>query len=286
MKHALLLSAALMLAAVPAACGQAGETAEAPNTVVKVAGSDGATTDPQGMSAADMPRFLLVDTETLKADVRFEEALFSFNPAIAADLIEDANGRIEAMQEDADTYKEADPEYFRPYGLKIDWRVTGAAGTLAGLEGFIFTFTGGAHGNYMTDARIYDTETGERMRVGDLFADRATAASALAPIVAEGIAEAKVQRSGSPESRETFLGEAKDALGNLDVLSGEISLVASTEAEKLGGIVLHFAPYEIGSYAEGAYHITLPQAGFHDLLKPEYADLFAGDPADIQRFGD
>jgi hypothetical protein len=286
MKHALLLSAALMLAAVPAACGQAGETAEAPNTVVQVAGSDGAATDPQDVSAADMPRFLLADTETLKADVRFEEALFSFNPAIAADLIEDANGRIEAMQEDADTYKEADPEYFRPYGLKIDWRVTGAAGTLAGLEGFIFTFTGGAHGNYMTDARIYDTETGERMRVGDLFADRATAASALAPIVAEGIAEAKVQRSGSPESRETFLGEAKDALGNLDVLSGEISLVASTEAEKLGGIVLHFAPYEIGSYAEGAYHITLPQAGFHDLLKPEYADLFAGDPADIQRFGD
>jgi ABC-type oligopeptide transport system substrate-binding subunit len=47
MKHALLLSAALMLAAVPAACGQAGETAEAPNTVVKVAGSDGAATDPQ-----------------------------------------------------------------------------------------------------------------------------------------------------------------------------------------------------------------------------------------------
>jgi hypothetical protein len=286
MKHALLLSAALMLAAVPAACGQAGETAEAPNTVVQVAGSDGAATDPQDVSAADMPRFLIVDTETLKADVRFEEALFSFNPAIAADLIEDANGRIEAMQEDADTYKEADPEYFRPYGLKIDWRVTGAAGTLAGLEGFIFTFTGGAHGNYMTDARIYDTETGERMRVGDLFADRATAASALAPIVAEGIAEAKVQRSGSPDSRETFLGEAKDALGNLDVLSGEISLIASTDAEKLGGIVLHFAPYEIGSYAEGAYHVTLPQAGFHDLLKPEYADLFAGDPADIQRFGD
>ena len=286
MKHALLLSAALMMAILPGACGQAGETAERPNTTVQVAGTDGASAGAEVAATSDMPRFLLVDNETLKADVRFEEAIFSLTPAIAADLINDANGRIEAMQEDADTYREADPEYFRPYGLKIDWRVTGMAGTLAGLEGFIFTFTGGAHGNYMTDARIYNTETGKRMRAADLFTDPAAASAALFPDVFDAIASAKVERSGSPESRDTFLGEAKDALEGTSLLTGEISLIASTDDGKLGGIVLHFAPYEIGSYAEGAYHITLPQADFHDRLKPEFADLFAGVPADIQRFGD
>ena len=286
MKHAFLLSAILMMAVTPAACGQAGETAETPDTVVQVAGSGGAATDPQDLDTADMPRFLLVDNETLKADVRFDEAIFALAPAIAADLIDDANSRIEVMQEDADTYKKADPEYFRPYGLKIDWRVSGAAGTLAGLEGFIFTFTGGAHGNYMTDARIYNSETGKRLHAADLFTDRAAATAALSPDVFDAIASAKVERSGSPESHDTFLGEVKDALGETDLLSGEVSLVASTEDGKLGGIVLHYAPYEIGSYAEGAYHITLPQAGFHDLLKPEYQTMFGGAPADIQRFGD
>jgi hypothetical protein len=58
------------------------------------------------------------------------------------------------------------------------------------------------------------------------------------------------------------------------------------EEGKLGGLVLHYAPYEIGSYAEGAYHITLPQSGFRDMLKPEYRPLFAGEPAEIHRNGD
>lgn len=286
MKHALFLSAALLTATVPGACGQAGDTAEMPGATVQLAGTDDAAADPQETSTADMPRFLLVDNDVLKADARFEEAIFAFDPAIAADLIEDANSRIEVMQQDAMAYKEADPEYFRPYGLKIDWRVTGAAGSLAGLEGFIFTFTGGAHGNYMTDARIYDTATGDRLQAGDLFTDKAAAASALAPDVFDSIATAKAARSGSPDNRATFRGEAEDALAGTGLFAGEVSLVASTEEGKLGGLVLHYAPYEIGSYAEGAYHITLPQADFHDLLKPEYADLFGGEPADIQRFGD
>ncbi len=286
MKHALFLSAAILMATLPGACGQAGDTAEMPGASVQLAGTDDAAGDPQVASTADMPRFLLVDNDALKADVRFEEAIFAFNPAIAADLLEDANNRIEAMQQDAEAYKEADPEYFRPYGLKIDWRVTGAAGSLAGLEGFIFTFTGGAHGNYMTDGRIYDTGTGKRLQAADLFTDTAVAASVLAPEVFDSIASAKAARSGSPESLQTFRGEAEDALAGTGLFAGAVSLVASTEEGKLGGLVLHYAPYEIGSYAEGAYHITLPQADFHDLLKPEYQSLFGGAPADIQRFGD
>ncbi len=286
MKQTLFLSAALLMAIVPVACGQAGDTAELPDTTVQLAGTDNGAADAQETGTADLPRFIIVDNDALKADARFEEAIFSFAPAIAADLIDDANSRIAVMQEDAAAYKQADPEYFRPYGLKIDWRVTGAVEPLVGLEGFIFTFTGGAHGNYMTDARIYNTATGDRLSAGDLFTDKAAAASALAPDVFDNIASAKAARSGSPTSRDTFRGEAKDALGGTNLLSGEVSLVASTEDGKLGGIVLHYAPYEIGSYAEGAYHVALPQAGFHDLLKPEYQSLFGGAPADIQRFGD
>jgi hypothetical protein len=41
---------------------------------------------------------------------------------------------------------------------------------------------------------------------------------------------------------------------------------------------VHFAPYEIGSYAEGAYKAVVPQSVFRDFLKPDYAALFAGGP--------
>ena len=304
MKNVLLLSAALMLASVPGACGQEGKSAAAvqpgpaapqagePDTPLPGAPGSGAQgTGTQGTGAqqadiADLPRSIVVDNDVLKADIRFDESVFSFAPAIARDVVEDAQIRVEAFQEDAAAYKQADPGYFRPYGLKIDWKVTGAAGPLAGLEGFIYTFSGGAHGNYRTDGRIYNTQTGKQMRIGELFTDPEAAATALAGTVYDAIATAKTARSGSKTGYEMFLGESKDALSVSDILAGDISLIASTEDGKLGGFVLHYAPYEIGPYAEGAYHITVPEADFRDFLKPEYRPLFAGEPAEIRRADD
>ena len=291
MKQTLLLSAVLLAATLPGACGQAEEAGSTPVVTVPATESSGKDTEVQSEESpedilAELPRSIVVDNDVLTADVSIDEAVFSFAPALAQDIVKDAESRVQVMQEDAETYKQVDPDYFRPYALKIDWRVTGASGTLAGLEGFIYTHTGGAHGNYMTDGRIYNTQTGEQIRVGDLFADKEAAARALAPEVYDLVARAKTDRSGSPNSYEMFLGESKDAMGVSDVLAGNISLIASSEAGKLGGLVLHYAPYEIGSYAEGAYHITLPQADFRDMLLPDYQPLFAGEPAEIQRLGE
>jgi hypothetical protein len=68
-----------------------------------------------------------------------------------------------------------------PMAMKIDWQVSPAPpGRSPGWKGFIYTHTGGAHGNYMTDGRIYNTQTGERMRIGDLFLRQAPAAAGCA----------------------------------------------------------------------------------------------------------
>ena len=290
MRNALILSAACLLAL--GACGKKAETPAGPvagaETPVVPAEAPAAQPesplpDPVETKVADLPRSITVDNDVLKADIRFDEAIFSFAPAIAMDVVEDARVRLDAMQEDAAAYKQADPTYFRPYGLKIDWRVTGAAGRLVGLEGFQYTFSGGAHGNYMTDGRIYDTLTGDQLKIGDLFTDPEPAATALAQTLYKAIAAAKVARNRNSAGYEMFLGESEDALSLSDILAGDISLIASTEEGKLGGFALHFAPYEVGSYAEGAYHITIPQSEFHQYLKTAYADLFAGEPVEIKR---
>ena len=299
MKKALILPAAVLMAslAMLSACerDEDAPAPESPAAETPASETDPADPavqpesllpDPHETDVADLPRTLTVDDDVLKADVRFDEAIFGFAPAIAMDVVEDARIRLDAMHEDAAAYKEADPEYFRPYGLKIDWMVTGASGHLAGLEGFLYTYTGGAHGNYMTDGRIYDTLTGDQLRFTDLLADPDAAAASLARPIYDGIATEKTVRNGDIGSYEQFLGEVEDALGAAELLTGEVSLVQSTEADKLGGFAVHFAPYEIGSYAEGAYHVTIPQAEFRDFLKPEYTDLFAGEPAEISRTGD
>lgn len=280
------LGSLLLVAACEEAGGQGGaETITEP--------LDAGTSDPlievQSVeSVDDLPREIIIDKPHLKAEIKFDEAIFSRAPAIAMDIVEDAQIRAEAMEIDALDYQAADPDYFRPYTLGIQWRVVADAGQLMSPEGFIYTHTGGAHGNYSTDARIYNGLTGERLSLGDLFIDPDAALASQMPEVWKAIAWEKVAKSHTSDAADfdLFLNEAEELVVPSMVTTAAVSLVPSDEAGKIGGYTVHFAPYEIGSFAEGAYHITLPQAVFHDDLKPEFASLFAGEPVEIARVDD
>ena len=50
---------------------------------------------------AAMPRTIVVDNDVLTADVSIDEAVFSFTPELAQDIVADAQARIDAMLEDA-----------------------------------------------------------------------------------------------------------------------------------------------------------------------------------------
>ena len=137
---------------------------------------------------------------------------------------------------------------------------------------------GGAHGNYGTDARIYSLQTGQQVSLRALLTDPAGAMAESLPFILSDIAQQRSEKVGGGASAETFRAETADALSADSILRGELGLVASTEVGTFGGFVVHFAPYEIGSYAEGAYAAVVPQSVFRDFLKPEYAALFAGGP--------
>ncbi|WP_081815056.1 DUF3298 and DUF4163 domain-containing protein [Hyphomonas pacifica] len=235
---------------------------------------------------ADLPREILVDDEYLKAEVTFDEGLFQKAPAIAMDVVDSAQIRIEAMLADAKAYKEADPDYFRPYVVRVQWNVVAEAGNVMSLEGFIYTFTGGAHGNYMTDARLYDSQTGQPMRLSNFFLQPQATIREHMNLVWQEIAEQKQRKAGGSGQLETFAAEAAELVNADSILAGEVNFVPSTVPGKFGGYVVHFAPYDIGAYAEGAYHITVPQSAFRDKLKPEYLNLFDGQPAPVERMGD
>lgn len=250
-------------------------------------GDASATVDVATISSLDeLPREIVVDEPYLKADVRFDEALFSKAPAIAMDIVDDAQIRIEAMSSDAQEYQKVDPDYFRPYGLRIDWNVIAESGNVMSLEGFVFTMTAGAHGNYFTDARLYDSVTGAPMRLSTFFGEPQAAVREHINRVWEGIAEQKVLKSGQAAGFRGYLAEAAELVSADMVLAGEVSFVPSTKPGKFGGYTLHFAPYDLGSYAEGSYHITVPQLAFRSRLKQEYLPLFGGEPVSVQRKDD
>jgi hypothetical protein len=237
-------------------------------------------------SVDELPREIIVDEAYLKAEATFDEAVFSKAPAIGMDLVEDAQIRIEAMSQDAQDYREADPNYFRAYGLRIKWGVVAEAGNIMSLEGFFYTFTGGAHGNYFTDARIYNSATGEPMRLSAFFQQPQAAVQAHMDAVWQGIARQKLRKGGRASDIEQFHSQARELVSADMVLAGEVNFVPSTVPGKFGGYVVHFAPYDIGSYAEGAYHVTVPQAAFRESLKQQYLALFDGEPVAVERLGD
>ena len=273
----------LALAVAVAACGQV----ETPPTLSEADATpaDGeaqlvpaSASDATGRSLDELPRHILIEEDHLHAEVTIDEAAFSKAPAIAMDIVDQAEILIDALSYDAREYKKADPEFFRAYRLVIDWKVVAEAGDLMSLEGFVYTDTGGAHGNYYTDARIYNSLLGLRLAFGDLFLDPEMAVQLQLDAVHQGIVAEKKKRFEQGGDADGFKAEAMELVPAEAVLQGEISLAPSDQPDRIGGYVLHFAPYDIGSYAEGAYEIVVPQTVFHDALKPEYQRWFAGVP--------
>ena len=60
----------------------------------------------------------------------------------------------------------------------------------------------------------------------------------------------------------------------------DIALAPGTVPGKAGGLVFLFAPYELGSYAEGGYSVVVPLDAFAALLSPDWAGQFAGAPTE------
>jgi Deacetylase PdaC len=237
-------------------------------------------------SVDELPREIIIDEPYLKAEVTIDEAVFAKAPAIGMDLVENAQIRIEAMSADAQEYQKADPTYFRPYGLRIKWEVVASAGNVVSLEGFHYTFTGGAHGNYFTAGRLYNGVTGEPMRLSMFLREPQAAINAHMDNVWTEIARQKVRKSGNVSDLERFRSEAMELVSPDMVLAGDVNFVPSTLPDRFGGYAVHFAPYDIGSYAEGSYHVTIPQSVFRDAVKQQYLALFDGEPVAFERLGE
>jgi hypothetical protein len=57
---------------------------------------------------------------------------------------------------------------------------------------------------------------------------------------------------------------------------GPVSLAPSTEEGKSSGLTFHYAPYAVGSYAEGEYIAFVPWETLKPYLTPEGARIFGG----------
>ena len=99
-----------------------------------------------------------------------------------------------------------------------------------------------AHGYYWSDYYVFDRASGKRLTLGDF-----------------------VENTAFWETALPYLQKASNAEFDAEMLFKPLRFSLSED-----GFTFYFAPYEIGSYADGAYLITIPREAFsfHRKLRP------------------
>ncbi|GAB5458862.1 MAG: RsiV family protein [Henriciella sp.] len=225
------------------------------------------------------PQAVTEETETLFASASFPSGLWKLAPELDSQLREDAQVEFKQMQASASYDYSEDPDYFRAYGIVINWTLLGHSGDLISLAGLHSYDAGGAHPNYQLSGLIYDNATQTPVQVLDLFQDKDQAQARLLKAIRSDILRQKTERYRDNEVATDGLAEEVEGL---ITDSGEAlaaaALAPSKKEDQFGGLYVYFSPYELGAYAEGAYTASIPQTAFRDLLKPQFVDLFSGEP--------
>ncbi|TGE10447.1 DUF3298 and DUF4163 domain-containing protein [Hymenobacter fodinae] len=181
------------------------------------------------------------------------------NPTLAAvwqqkrdalkDYQQDVGPLVEAAL--ADTSSSYRPAATLNYETEADTYVLWNKGNLLSIGFFVFDYSGGAHGNYGTTVRSYDTRTGRPLRYSDIF--RPGTEHALEKLLGQYARLTLGLRPGEPLSKALF--------ENTLPVTHNVFLTS-------GGAVFVYVPYEVASYAQGEIRVFVPFSALQPLLQP------------------
>jgi hypothetical protein len=124
-------------------------------------------------------------------------------------------------------------------------------GNLLSIGYFIYSYSGGAHGNYNTTVRSYDTRTGRALGYQDIF--RSNAEKPLEKLLGQYARPVLGLKPNQPLSDALF-ENTLPATQNVFLTSG--------------GVVFVYAPYEVASFAQGEIRVFVPFSALQPLLQP------------------
>jgi len=145
------------------------------------------------------------------------------------------------------------------------------------------TFAEYAHGefpNHRFSSVLWDVAESRELTLANLLSDarkNSRGLVALSEMIRAEILSQKAELFPGFDANyddSFWLDDLTASLGSFPVFT----LAPSTESNRAGGIIVHFAPLDVGYLREGAYHILVPQAVFADYLDPQWANLFGGEP--------
>ncbi len=143
------------------------------------------------------------------------------------------------------------------------WKPEAETDLLLALSAQQYSFTGGAHGNVVQRAVIWDRGAGRRLSFAELFHDPKAANAALKPAFCKALDEVRKERRGGQLG--TAFADCPDFTAYAIVPVGEGTI---------GELRVLVPPYEAGPWAEGSYEIALDAALVRPFLNPRYTAAF------------
>ncbi len=172
------------------------------------------------------------------------------------------NAAVDAILKDAPLHEDRDSSATHKLGYQATMRVTFAAPTLISAEAEVYMDGGGAHPNTSVSHINIDGRSGKALTSGEVFA--AEGRKAALKLCAAQIRQQKEEKGAVDQSDETAkadtadasLSEAFDNIENWRFATGKTDVV--------------FNPYQLGSYAEGAYSCAFDNSELKPLVKPSF----------------
>lgn len=161
-----------------------------------------------------------------------------------------------------------------PYEASIEWDGVRIGTRYISAVARIEWYTGGAHPNHRFEGFVWDRLAERRLETADLLADPTVGSESMrkfANVVREAVIVMKRERLADydPAKDEVFIGKPGEKPFLPDPASfPHVTFAAATEAQPAGGFVVHYGPYEVGSYVEGAYEVVIPADVAKTFLNP------------------
>lgn len=158
---------------------------------------------------------------------------------------------------------------FRPYSTEKTWKRVADTPRFLSLSSDSYVYTGGAHGQPASGALLWDKAAGRILDSKAVFTSPAAVQAALGADFCARLKMLRTRRVGGAIASQDISGQCP-ATRELTLLLG------SSSGRAIDRIGLIADPYVAGSYAEGAYEVTLPvTAKVIAAVRPAYRSAFA-----------
>ncbi|WP_065756831.1 DUF3298 and DUF4163 domain-containing protein [Bradyrhizobium paxllaeri] len=225
--------------------------------------------------AADPKPDFSIKTKWVEASVILD-ARIKAEPALAANCLAEGKAWATKNKADADKERKQDPDLFHnawSYERKYETRSV-IDGRYISIIRADYEYTGGAHPNSTSDTILWDKSANKRISIRPFFtetADNGPTLKAMRLGVIASLAAEKKKRGADGTDASAIEGIEPKLLK-----IGPVALAPSTEPGKSSGLNFYYAPYAVGSYAEGEYVAFVPWETLKPYLTPEGARIFGG----------